>query len=56
MHDRVHKFLSNNNLMYPLQFGFRQKYSTVHTLVSLTESIRKNLDDENIGCSIFVSF
>ena len=49
----MYKFFSDNNLLYPLQFGFRQKYSTVHVLISLTENIGKNLD-ENIGCGIFV--
>ena len=52
--NRIYKFFSDNNLIYSLQFGFRQKYSTVHTLTSLTESIRKNLDEGNIGCGIFV--
>ena len=37
-----------------MQFGFRQKYSTVHALISLTESIRKNLNEGNISCGIFV--
>ena len=50
----MYKFFSDNNLLYPLQFGFRQKYSTVHVLISLTENIGKNLDEGNIGCGIFV--
>ena len=54
MYNRMYKFFSDNNLIYFLQFGFRQKYSTVHTLISLTESIWKNLDEGNIGCRIFV--
>ena len=54
MYNRIYKFFSDNNLIYSLQFGFRQKYSTVHALISLTESIRKNLDEGNIGCGIFV--
>ena len=54
MYNRMYKFFSDNNLIYPLQFGFRQKYSTVHALISLTENIRKNLDEGNIGCGIFV--
>ena len=54
MYDRIYKFFSDNNLIYSLQFGFRQKYSTVHALISLTENIRKNLDESNIGCGIFV--
>ena len=54
MYNRIYKFFSDNNLIYSLQFGFRGKYSTVHALISLTENIRKNLDESNIGCGIFV--
>ena len=54
MYNRMYKFFSDNNLIYSLQFGFRQKYSTVHVLISLTENIRKNLDEGNIGSGIFV--
>ena len=55
MYNRIYKFFSDNNLIYSLQFGFRQKYSTVHVLISLTENIRKNLYEGNIGCGIFVN-
>ena len=51
MYNRIYKLFSDNNLIYSLQFGFRKIYSTVH---ALTENIRKNLDEENIGCGIFV--
>ena len=54
MYNRIYKFFSGNNLIYSLQFGFREKYSTVHALISLTENIRKNLDEGNIGRGIFV--
>ena len=54
MYSRIFKFLNDSNSIYPLQFGFRQKYSTTHALISLTEDIRKNLDKGNIGCGIFV--
>ena len=54
MYNRIYKFFSDNNLIYSLQCGFRQKYSTVHALISLTENIRKNLDEGNIGSGIFV--
>ena len=56
MYNSMYKFLSDDNLMYPLQFDFRQKYSTVHAFISLTEGISKNLDEGNIGCGIFVDF
>ena len=54
MYNRMYKFFSDNNLIYSLQFGFRQKYSTVHALNSLKENIKKNLYEGNIGSGIFV--
>ena len=46
----------NINIIYDLQFGFRQQYSTSHVLINITENIRKALDDGNIGCGVFVDF
>ena len=54
MYNRIYKFFFENNIIYPLQFGFRQQYSTFYALISLTEDIRKNLNKGNIGCGIFV--
>ena len=34
-----------NNLIYPLQFGFRKIYSTVHALIHLTNLISESLDN-----------
>ena len=54
MYTRTFKLLNNNNLFYPLQFGFRQNYSTTHALISLTETIRKYLHEGKFACGIFV--
>ena len=54
MYNKIFKLFSNNYLIYSLQLCFRQKYSTFHVLISLTEIIRKNLDEGNIGCGIFI--
>ena len=54
MYTRIFKFFNNNNLFYPLQFGFTQNYSTTHALISLTETIRKYLDEGKFACGIFV--
>lgn len=35
------------------QFGFRRKYDN-YALISLTEYIRKNLDEGKAGCGVFV--
>ena len=53
MYKRLYTFLNDNTIIYDLQFGFRQQYSTFHTLTNITEKIRKALDDENIGCGVF---
>ena len=49
----MHAFL-NNSIIYNLQFGFRQQYFTSHDLIDITETIRKTLDDGNLGCGIFM--
>ena len=54
MYKQVHNFLTENNIIYDLQFGFRQKFSASHALINFTENIRQALDEGYIGCGIFV--
>ena len=54
MYKRLYTSLNNDNIIYNLQFRFRQQYSTSHALINITEIIRKALDDGNIGCGVFV--
>ena len=53
MYKRLYTFLDNKNIIYYLQFGFRQYYSISPVLINITENIRKALDDGNIGCGVF---
>ena len=43
-----------NAHVYPLQFGFRTKYSTTHALINITEKIISALDQDKFACGIFV--
>ena len=54
MYKMVYQFLTENNIIYDLQFGLRQNFSTAHALINLTENIRKALDQGYTGCGIFV--
>ena len=54
MYKGVYNFLTENSIIYDLQFGFRQKVSASHAFINLTENIRQALDEEYIGCGIFV--
>ena len=54
MHKRLHDFLDMNNVLHSLQFGFRKKHSTSHTLISMTEKIRNTIDNGKCGCGVFI--
>ena len=54
MHNKLYKFLNDNNTIYPLQFGFRQNFSTSFALIRLTETIKEAPDQGKYGCGIFV--
>ena len=43
MYKRLYTFLDYNNIIFDLQFGFKQQYSTSHALVNITENIRIKL-------------
>ena len=50
MHSRLAIFLQINKLLFSHQFGFCNGYSTNHALTSLTEMIRKALDEDKFAC------
>ena len=54
MHTRLSKFLEDNKCLFSKQFGFRNKHSTTHALIDLTETIRKSLDDNEFACGVFL--
>ena len=54
MHNWFYNFLEVNEILQPLQFGFREKKHSQHTLISMNETIRKSTDNGNFGCGIFI--
>ena len=54
MYQRLYKFLELVEILYPLQFGFRENHSTTQALLSLTESIKSSIDNGKFGCGIFL--
>ena len=40
MYKSVYQFLTENNIIYDLEFGFTQNISTGHALINLTKNIR----------------
>ena len=54
MYQRLYKFLEINEILHPLKFGFRKNHSISHTLISMTETIKKTIDNGHFGCGIFI--
>ena len=54
MYARISNFLEKHDSIYKYQFGFREKHSTTHALLSMVESIRQNLDNKLYTCGVFV--
>ena len=56
MYLRLSKFLDKFDCLYKKQFGFRNAHSTSHALISITEEIRKALDNNEFSCGVFLDF
>ena len=56
MYNCLYKFQETNNLIYSLQFGFRQKHSTSRALIHLTDKITEQIDKVNFACGIVIDF
>ena len=54
MFKRLYGYLESCNILYSLQFGFRQKCLTNHALIQITETIRNSIDNNEFGCGIFI--
>ena len=54
MYNKVYTFLTANNIIYPLQFGFQKDRAIDHALIGMTEMIRLTLENKRFGCGIFV--
>ena len=54
MFKRLYEYLDSLNTFYPLQFGFRERQSTNHALISMTELIKNTIDNGSYGCGVFI--
>ena len=43
LYNKVYNFLEKKEIKSSLQFGFRKKYSTTHTLIHLTDKLDMKL-------------
>ena len=53
---RLVSFLKNENILSNFQFGFREKYSTTHALLSFIEKVAHAIDKSSHMVGIFLDF
>ena len=56
MFRRLYDFLEVYKCIYELQFGFREKHSTNHAILSITQKIQEAIKNNKPAIGIFVDF
>ena len=54
MHNRLPSFIERHEILFSLQFGFRRKHSTCHSLISLTNNIASDIDRGHLAAGVFI--
>ena len=54
MYNRLYSYLTENNILFNKQFGFRAGHSTEHTLLELVDQISNTFNDKNYLLGIFI--
>ena len=52
MYNRLYEFLEFRSLLQDIQFVFRLKHSTFHSLIHLTDTIQDQIEKGKIGCFV----
>lgn len=56
MYNHIIEFLNENNILSKYQFGFRQKHSTNHALITIVEKIARALDNKQQVIGVYLDF
>ena len=56
IHKRLYNFLEKNSLLFEKQYRFRNKLSSNHALIDITNQIQKACDNGQFACGIYVDF
>ena len=54
MYSRLYAFLTKYKLLFKKKFGFRNNHSTSHGLISLTDLIKRYLENDYFVCGVFI--
>ena len=54
LYRRLMKFIDKNDILYDLQYGFRNKHSTQHAILDIVNTIHSNIDNGKYSCTEFL--
>ena len=54
MYNRLYKYMTENNLLYPKQFGFRNGHSTDHAIAQLVDQIHESFEKDQYTLGVFI--
>lgn len=54
MHSQLTKYLTDNNLLFAQQYGFRPKHSTELAIVDIVDRLLKSMDSDLIPFSVYI--
>ena len=54
MSNRLYKYLTDQKILHPQQFGFQKGYSTEHAIAQLADQIYESFENDNYIVGIFV--
>ena len=44
LYNRNYEYLTQSNILYKYQFGFRQNHSTTQALIEITDNLKESID------------
>ena len=54
MHNRIHKYLQENKILYPKQFGFQFGHSTDHAIIQFVDQIFEAFENNLYTLGVFI--
>ena len=54
LYNRMYDCLTQSNILYKYQFGFRQNHSTTQALIEITDNLKESIDKKKTTCGIFL--
>ena len=54
MYERIYSYLNKNKLLTPVQFGFKQSFSTSDAVRQLFDNFAENIDQKKYTCAVLL--